>query len=171
MIERSIRIDAPAGRVWEVLTSAGDIEDWAGAFMEGAQARGDWREGGEIEWLSNGQPMIRGRITTFEPGRALRVHFPRELNPDTPEGMEAFSEEYLITEDGDGVTLAIRCGPLADDDYNMLSAPWDDALSRIQRRSASRGSASRGEERLSASREDQIASDLRPDVVENMPHA
>ena len=49
-IEKSIEIDAPIEKVYEVLTNPELVRGWASAFSEGTYAETDWQPGSTVEW-------------------------------------------------------------------------------------------------------------------------
>jgi len=82
----TIAIEAPAGRVWSVLTDPDAIKE----FMFGTDVVTDWTVGGPIVWRGtwNGKEYEdKGSILEFEPGRRLVVtHFsPLSGQEDAPE--------------------------------------------------------------------------------------
>lgn len=81
----TITIEAPAHRVWSVLTDPDAIKE----FMFGTDVLTDWKVGGPILWRGvwDGKAYEdRGRILEFEPGRRLVVtHFsPLSGQEDAP---------------------------------------------------------------------------------------
>lgn len=81
----TITIEAPAHRVWSVLTDPNAIKE----FMFGTDVLTDWTVGGPILWRGvwDGKAYEdRGRILEFEPGRRLvATHFsPLSGQEDAP---------------------------------------------------------------------------------------
>ncbi|WP_432881186.1 SRPBCC family protein [Kribbella sp. CA-245084] len=89
-----IDIDAPAARVWEVLTSPDKLKElWFGAEVET-----DWQVGSPITWTGEweGKPyQDKGEILAIEPGRLLKLtHFsPLTGQPDVPENYHTLTYE------------------------------------------------------------------------------
>ena len=87
-------IDAPAARVWEVLTSPEKLKElWFGAEVET-----DWQVGRPITWTGEweGKPyQDKGEILAIEPGRLLKLtHFsPLTGQPDVPENYHTLTYE------------------------------------------------------------------------------
>ncbi|WP_350281309.1 SRPBCC domain-containing protein [Kribbella sp. HUAS MG21] len=91
-----IDIDAPAARVWDVLTSPDELKQvWFGAEVET-----DWQVGSPITWTGEweGKPyQDKGEILAVEPERQLRLtHFsPLTGQPDTPDNYHTLT--YTLT--------------------------------------------------------------------------
>ena len=87
-------IDAPAARVWEVLTSPEKLKElWFGAEVET-----DWQVGSPITWTGEweGKPyQDKGEILAVEPGRLLKLtHYsPLTGQPDVPENYHTLTYE------------------------------------------------------------------------------
>jgi uncharacterized protein YndB with AHSA1/START domain len=132
-IERSVTIDAPIGRVWDVLTQSQYLNQWARAFMDPIRVDIDLRPGGEVWWRSDGNPPIRARIAELAEGRFLKVDYPPELNPQHPDMGDSFAETYGLAEDHGEVVLSITCGPVSSEGYAQMEQPWEQALDNIKR--------------------------------------
>jgi uncharacterized protein YndB with AHSA1/START domain len=89
-----VDIDAPAERVWEVLTSPESLKElWFGAEVET-----DWQVGSPITWSGEweGKPyQDKGEILAVEPGRLLTLtHWsPLTGQPDVPENYHTLTYE------------------------------------------------------------------------------
>ncbi|MEV4260478.1 SRPBCC family protein [Kribbella sp. NPDC049584] len=87
-------IDAPAARVWEVLTSPEKLKElWFGAEVET-----DWQVGSPITWSGEweGKPyQDKGEILAVDPGRLLKLtHYsPLTGQPDVPENYHTLTYE------------------------------------------------------------------------------
>jgi uncharacterized protein YndB with AHSA1/START domain len=89
-----IDIDAPAARVWEVLTSPEKLKE----LWFGAQVETDWQVGSPITWTGEweGKPyQDKGKILAAEPGRLLTLtHWsPLTGQPDVPENYHTLTYE------------------------------------------------------------------------------
>ena len=99
----TITIEAPARRVWSVLTDPDGIKE----FMFGTDVVTDWTVGGPIVWRGIWEGKAyedKGRILEFEPGRRLVVtHFsPLSGQEDAPENYHTLR---WILEDRPGATI------------------------------------------------------------------
>lgn len=99
----TVAIEAPARRVWSVLTDPDAIKE----FMFGSDVVTDWSIGGPIVWRGRWEGKAyedRGRVLEFEPGRRLVVtHFsPLGGQEDAPENYHTLT---WTLEDQPGVTV------------------------------------------------------------------
>lgn len=89
-VKNEIEIEAPAARVWEVLTSS----EFTTQYMFGCTAESDWHEGSKLEWkvLHNGKEIIpvTGVIKEIHPNVKLIYTV---IDPNA--GMEDIPENYL----------------------------------------------------------------------------
>ncbi|WP_082979067.1 SRPBCC family protein [Arthrobacter sp. B6] len=98
----TITIDAPASRVWDVITDPAAVKE----FMFGADLVTDWTVGGPILWRGEweGKPYEdKGYILEVEPGQKLvHTHFsPLGGEDDVPENYHTLT---WTLEDRDGRT-------------------------------------------------------------------
>ncbi len=95
-VRREVGIDAPADRVWSLLTDATAVAAWFPALTE---LRLDPRPGGAISFTDTTFGPVTGRVTAFEPGRRLAFEF----DANWPTHLE-----YRIEPRAGGVTLLVH---------------------------------------------------------------
>lgn len=134
IIEKSIEINAPASKVWEVLITPDLVREWISAFGEGTYAESDWNVGSEIAWKDNeGNIGAKGIITVMEPEKKLKADYYDEVNMSPPDPLGKYSEVYLLSGDNNVTTLSIKAGPL-DEKYTRMCTPmWDGAVQNIKK--------------------------------------
>jgi uncharacterized protein YndB with AHSA1/START domain len=106
--ETSIHIDAPAPRVWKVLTDS----EYTKRYMFGCEIVSDWSIGGPFDWkgAADGVIYVKGQLRAAEPDRLLRYTM---IDPHS--GLEDVPANYLtmtcelIPERG-GTTLTMQMG-------------------------------------------------------------
>ncbi|TCC41905.1 SRPBCC family protein [Kribbella speibonae] len=91
-----IDIDAPAARVWDVLTSPEQLKQ----LWFGADVKTDWQVGSPITWSGEYEGKSyedKGEVLAVEPGRLLSfTHFsPLTGQPDVPENYHTLT--YTLT--------------------------------------------------------------------------
>jgi uncharacterized protein YndB with AHSA1/START domain len=132
-LNRDITLAADAETVWNVLTDAGKVKQWASAFGDGVYAHTDWQKGSTVEWMhGDGTPGVKGIVDENEPAKVLRVRFFERVEDVNPADLGDYIEEYRLSEKDGKTELEITTGPLSLKDIEMLSPMWDKALERIQ---------------------------------------
>jgi uncharacterized protein YndB with AHSA1/START domain len=104
LVKSSIRIQAPASKVWDALTNPHETKK----YMFGCETVSDWKPGSPLLWkgIFGGQELIavKGTILRIEPGKLLAY---TTIDPNS--GMEDIPANYLtVTYDlstEEGVTL------------------------------------------------------------------
>ncbi len=90
IVENRISINAPASKVWEVLTQP----EWTKQYMFGCETVSDWQPGSELLWKGayEGKEMVfvKGHIVTIEPGKLLVY---TTIDPNS--AIDDVSENYL----------------------------------------------------------------------------
>ena len=107
-IESSIHIDAPASRVWKVLTDA----EYTKRYMFGCEIVSDWSIGGRFDWkgAADGVIYVKGVLRDAEPNRLLRYTMidPHSDLEDVPENYLTMTCE--LVPEGGGTKLDMKTG-------------------------------------------------------------
>ena len=64
----STLIQAPPGRVWQLMLAPDSYRDWTAAFMEGSRYEGSWEQGQRIRFLSPAGEGMVAEIAENRPG-------------------------------------------------------------------------------------------------------
>lgn len=133
-IKRSIEINAPAAKVWDVLVNPDYTKQWASEFSDGTYVETDWQKGSDVVWKTKeGTVGAKGIVQINNANALLKVAFYDDVDasPATPVG--PYSEIYALSPTGDQTILAVESGPLSLKD-NLAHAPlWDKAIEKIKR--------------------------------------
>lgn len=106
-VQNTITINAPATRVWEVLTNAEQTKK----YMFGCETVSDWQPGSPLLWRMNyeGKELVpvKGSILEIKPNQLLRytVIDPNAPYPDTPENH--LNVTYQLTVADGATTLTV----------------------------------------------------------------
>lgn len=101
-IAHEILVDAPADRVWAIITQADHIRAWF-AF-DGAEI--DLRPGGELVMTWNEHGTYHARIERIEPGRLLSWRWAR-LPGEQPRPGDSTLVEFTLTPEGGATRLRV----------------------------------------------------------------
>ena len=74
-VEKTIDINAPASKVWEVLTSPAYTGEWAPEFSGGTEfhIESDWKPSSPVLWKDeDGNVIVEGYVTAAKPNTFLR---------------------------------------------------------------------------------------------------
>lgn len=99
-------IEAPPGRVWEVITDPAAVKE----FMFGAEVQTDWKVGSPITWQGEWEGKAfqdKGEIRDIVPGRKLvYTHFsPMSGQEDKPENYHTL--EWTLEDQGGATRLTL----------------------------------------------------------------
>lgn len=131
----SIKIDAPARRVWECIVDPGKYEQWSKAFAEGSHFEGEWKEGAQIRFLAPEMGGTKAEIKEFEPNRHIRAEHIAMIDKEgredssSPEAKKwvGVQESYDLTEKG-GVTEFTAKMDTTPEFEKMFEESWPKAL-------------------------------------------
>lgn len=128
----SVHINAPASRVWEVITDPAAVKE----FMFGADVVTDWTVGGAIVWRGEweGKPYEdKGFIQEVEPGqRLVHTHYSAlSGDEDAPENYHTLT--WTIEDQGGGTRLTLSQDNNATEDAAQHSkGMWDKLVADVK---------------------------------------
>jgi uncharacterized protein YndB with AHSA1/START domain len=99
MIDYSIRIEAPAEMVFEMLTDGELLTEWVAC-----EATADPRQGGEFRWVYENEDVVLGRFVKIEAPRRLVLAYGWEV-PVSRAIPPGSTEVEITLEEVDGATL------------------------------------------------------------------
>lgn len=129
-IERSMKIHAPAAKVWSTFTEPEYTRKFGGEFVT------DWNVGSSFGWRGiDGKMYTRGHILQIDPGKLLQYNIIRDSSKGNV-GPSIFSTiTYELHEDGEYTTLLAReefVSSLTEQEYTLAGAAWFEALARVK---------------------------------------
>src|SRR3989454_5732276 len=138
-VEKSIKINTPASRVWDVLTKPEFTDQWALEFSSGAEFRieSDWKLGSPVLWKGqDGNVIVEGDVTAVEPNRFLRFTV-FDVRGEKPPVTEEDGITYELTEHAGKTTFRLLQGDFSvmteGEKYHRLSAEvWDRVLPKVK---------------------------------------
>jgi uncharacterized protein YndB with AHSA1/START domain len=132
-IEKTIEIDAPIEKVYEVLVNPQFTRAWGNAFSEGAHVESDWKPGSEVVWKDkDGNVGAKGIVIENEPSRRIAVAFYDDVNAKPPTAPGQYKEVYMVQPNQNQSQLKVEAGALPESDIKSHSPLWDKALQVIK---------------------------------------
>lgn len=138
-IEKTIVVQAPAGRVWHALTDAANIKTWYSSFGEGLYAITDWQEGSKVLVTNDREMGMVGTIVRAVKDRELDLVFSGEYrngeeiyDSEMAASVRGGHETYVLDEQQGITTLYVRVD-MSGEYADMISKAWDKALAVIKK--------------------------------------
>jgi uncharacterized protein YndB with AHSA1/START domain len=138
-VDRSVEINAPISKVWQVLTDRDFTSQWAPEFSSGSpfSIESDWKLGSPVSWKDGGgQTIVEGNVTALEPLSLLRFTVFDVRSERTPI-TEKDGITYELSEKDGKTKLHVLQGDFAampdgEKFRDRSSEIWDRVLSRVK---------------------------------------
>lgn len=138
LIRKSIEINAPKEKVWDVLVQDDLSRKWYAEFRGGTHAETDWKEGSKVLFLDNDSNGMIAHIETNKPGELLVIgldgYMFNGVEDYESEGARAVKdghEIYRLAERNGVTTLDIE-GDMTEDMLDETNGAWDRAIMKIK---------------------------------------
>ena len=157
--EKSIEINAPAARLWTVLTNPRFNEIWAALFAAKGPIDSDWKLGSKVLWRNaEGQVYVTGAVIAVEANKLLRFTVrstTREMQPLSGLDEDDITQTYALAEHDGRTTLSIAHGDfskLANGDKILpaVVTGWDTILALLKELAETSAADSHGNAGLAA---------------------
>src|SRR5688572_14163826 len=123
-VERSIEINAPASKVWQVFTDPDMTRQIGGEYVS------DWKVGSSFGWKGpDGKMVTNGTILKIEPAKLLQHNLLNSVGSVNSVITYEFSEKNGVT------TLYARedfTQPVTDNEYADALEGWEAALLAVK---------------------------------------
>jgi uncharacterized protein YndB with AHSA1/START domain len=138
-VDKSIEINAPVSKVWDVLTGREYTAQWASEFSGGSplHIESDWKLGSPAQWKdSEGKTIVEGNVTALEPKKLLRFTV-FDVRSQKPPVTEEDGITYQLSEEEGKSTLHVLQGDFSamaeGEKYRGMSAEiWDRVLPKVK---------------------------------------
>jgi uncharacterized protein YndB with AHSA1/START domain len=138
LIKKSIEVNAPKEKVWEVLLNDKFTRIWYAEFMEGSKAETDWKVGSKAKFTDGKGEGIVGTVIENIPNKIISVEYQgivaggiEDYHSEIAQAVKGSRETYQLTEK-DGVTHILVEVDMGEAYYEMMSVAWDKALEKIK---------------------------------------
>ena len=143
VIRKSIEINAPKEKIWEVLVNDKFIRAWYAEFSEGSHAETDWKVGGKALFKDNTGNGLVGKVIINKPSEIISVEYQGILNAgfedyesELARNVKGGHETYRLSGKGALTDLSIECD-MAEEHLESMSLLWVKALKKIKELSES----------------------------------
>jgi uncharacterized protein YndB with AHSA1/START domain len=140
-VDQTIEINAPASKVWDVLTVSQYNNRWATEFSSGGpqfHLDSTWELGSPVLWKGeDGTVIVEGNVTALEPNKLLRFTVLDVRSEEKALVTEEDGITFRLSEDNGKTTLHILQGDFSvmpeGKKYRDLSAEiWDKVLPMVK---------------------------------------
>ncbi|CAN5581140.1 hypothetical protein BH23BAC1_BH23BAC1_46440 [soil metagenome] len=132
-IKKSIEINAPADKVWEILVNHDYIRKWASAFGEGTFVEADRTPGSEVLWKDNsGEAGAKGRVEKNKYASLLKVGYYDDVNADASTPTGEYTETYDLNSQNGKTIISIEAGLLPLKHVYIHLKLWDNAVIKMK---------------------------------------
>ena len=137
-IKKSIDINAPKEKVWDVLLNDKYTRIWYAEFSEGSHAETDWKLGSKAVFTDGSGCGMVGRIVENKPAEVISVEYEgtiingvEDYESEMSKAVKGTRETYKLSEKNGVTHLDISC-EMGEEYFDMMSAAWDRALQKIK---------------------------------------
>lgn len=137
-IKKSITINAPREKVWDVLLKDEYTRQWYKEFKEGSHAETDWQEGSAVRFLDAEGCGMMGRIVRNKPAELLDIQFEgfvmygkEDRESEGAAATNGTHEKYELSAEGNATRLEVT-SDMGEDWYENMNETWDRALERFK---------------------------------------
>jgi hypothetical protein len=137
-IKKSIAVNAPKQKVWEVLLNDETTRIWYAEFSAGSHAETDWKIGSKALFTDNSGDGLLGKIVENKNAEILSIEYlgavvkgQEDYDSDMAKAVKGGMEIYKLTEINGVTELTISCD-MDENWFDTMSLAWDRALQKIK---------------------------------------
>lgn len=136
-IEKSILINAPREKVWEVVTKQPGLGTWMKEFASDSRVEGNWEMGEKLIFTGDSGEGMQNEVVELVPNEITKLKPTALLKdgaPDPTQDISAFSdtEDYIFSEENGKTKLEIKSFSPEPSLTEMFNDLWDKALNKIK---------------------------------------
>jgi uncharacterized protein YndB with AHSA1/START domain len=139
----SVQINAPKEKVWQTLWSDDSYRKWTAAFHEGSYAKGEWKEGNDIQFLIPEGDGMYSRIQKLVPNQQMTFEHLGEIKGGEKQPQSKWAgalESYYLTENN-GITELTVETDLEDEYLQYFKDTFPKALQLVKELAEARKTA------------------------------
>jgi uncharacterized protein YndB with AHSA1/START domain len=131
-LKTSIEVNAPAAKVWKVLTDAAIVKQ----YFFGTNVKSDWKKGSPIIWEGEWEGknyQDTGKILDIDPGKFIKYNYWSSMSgtEDKPENYADIS--YSLSENNNKTVLTITQGNITSEESKSHSEQnWQSVFGKMK---------------------------------------
>lgn len=137
-IRKSIDINAPKEKVWDVLLKDEFTRIWYSEFSEGSHAVTDWKVGSKAIFKDHSGNGLIAKVIANEPCKLLSIEHQCMLMNGVEDYESKYAKEvkgaketYKLSEENGITHVDIECD-MGPDMFEMMAGAWDKALQKVK---------------------------------------
>ncbi len=137
-IKKSIEINAPKEKVWEVLLNDKFNRIWYAEFSEGSHAETDWKVGSKAVFTDNTEFGLVGKVIVNKAYEVISIEYQgvviagkEDYESDIASSVKGGRETYMLSEKENVTHLSIECD-MSEELFESMSLLWDRALQKVK---------------------------------------
>lgn len=137
-IKKTIGINAPKEKVWDVLFNDKFTRIWYAEFSEGTYAETDWQQGSKAVFRDKSGFGMVGTIVTSRPYEKLSIEFEgvitegkEDYESTVAQQIKGAHETYMLSQNEGSTQVSIE-SDMAEEHFESMSAAWDRALQKVK---------------------------------------
>jgi uncharacterized protein YndB with AHSA1/START domain len=138
LIKKSIDINAPKDKVWNVLVDNERNRIWYAEFSQGTQTDTDWNVGSKASFTDATGNGLLAKVAVNKPHEMLSVTYEgmvtagqEDRESDLAREMQGGYETYWLKEQDGSTRLEIEC-TMAPEYLDSMSEAWEKALLKVR---------------------------------------
>ncbi|MGO1242789.1 MAG: SRPBCC family protein [Sphingobacterium sp.] len=132
-IDKTITINAPARKVWQVLWDKDYYKKWAASFTSGSHYTGELIQGGQIQFLDPQGSGMQSAVASLIENREITFHHLHELHAGKKgQSLGSMSERYLLDEQNGVTTLSVK-SDMPEEYFSAMGAAMHEALQTVKK--------------------------------------
>lgn len=143
MMRKTVKINAPREKVWNVLLRDEFTRVWYAEFSEGSHAEGDWNVGNRIAFVDASGMGLVGKLVAKKPPELLSIEHQavimngkEDRDSEDARKWRGCKENYTLSQEDGKTTLTIE-QELPEEYRVSIPKMWDKAVLKIKELSES----------------------------------
>lgn len=131
-IDQTIKINAPAEKVWQVLWDKDTYKEWSAAYMPGSHYTGEVKNGGKIQFLDPKNNGMESEVVSFTENEEVTFRHLHELEEGKQgKSLNGWEEKYTLDEK-DGVTTLRMTQDMDEKYFDEMNSATEKAFKTVK---------------------------------------